>query len=61
MFIMAETILSRIPAIQIGPKLKRQLWLEALKIAREHDHCRDVHEKRQLQSQFDALLALIKG
>jgi hypothetical protein len=47
--------------IQIGPKLKRQIWLEALKIAREHEHCRDVHEKRRLQSQFDALLALVQG
>jgi hypothetical protein len=59
MFNMAETALSRdLPAIQIGPKLKRQLWLEALKIAREHEHCRDVHEKRRLQSQFDAIFEL---
>ena len=50
-----------LPAIQIGPKLKQQLWLEALKIASEHDHCRDVHEKRRLQSQFDALLSLFRG
>jgi hypothetical protein len=41
-----------LPAIQIGPKLKQQLWLEALKIAREHEHCRDVHEKRRLQRNF---------
>jgi hypothetical protein len=58
---MAETTLSRLPTIQIGPKLKSQLWLEAMKIAREHDHCRDVHEKRLLQSQFDALIALVRG
>jgi hypothetical protein len=59
---MADTNLSRdLPIIQIGPKLKRQIWLEALKIAREHEHCRDVHEKRRLQSQFDALLALVQG
>jgi hypothetical protein len=50
---MAETNLSRLPVIHIGPKLKSQIWLEALKIAREHDHCRDVHVKRLLQSQFD--------
>jgi hypothetical protein len=47
--------------IQIGPKLKKQLWLETMKIARAHEDCRDVHEKRRLQSQFDALLSLIKG
>jgi hypothetical protein len=59
---MADINLSRdLPPIQIGPKLKQQIWLEALKIAREHEHCRDVHEKRRLQSQFDALLVLFRG
>jgi hypothetical protein len=58
---MAETALSRLPAIRVGPKLKRQLWLEAMKIAREQDQCRDVHKKRLLQAQFDALLALVQG
>ena len=58
---MANTNLSRdLPLIQIGPKLKTQLWLEALKVAREHEACRDVHERRRLQSQFEALLALVQ-
>jgi hypothetical protein len=56
---MAETHISRLP--NIGPRLKRQVWLEAMKVAREHDICRDVHRKRVLQAQFDALLELIKG
>jgi hypothetical protein len=57
---MAETTLLRLPAIKIGPKLRCKVWLKALEIAREHDHCRDVHRKRVLQSQFDCLLELIR-
>ena len=56
---MAETHLSRLP--NIGPKLRGKVWLEAMRIAEAHDHTRDVHKRRVLQAQFDALLVLIKG
>jgi hypothetical protein len=47
------------PKIQIGEKLKAELWRTIFELGRKYENTRDIHEKRRIQAQADALFDLI--
>jgi hypothetical protein len=42
------------PKIQIGEKLKAELWRTIFELGRKYKNTRDIHEKRRIQAQAPA-------
>jgi hypothetical protein len=47
------------PKFQIGEKLRAELWRQIFELGRKYENTRDIHEKRRIQAQADALFDLI--
>jgi hypothetical protein len=50
---------SELPPVQIGERLRSILYVELIRIATEHKHCRDRQGRQGLQDQYEAISGLI--